>query len=99
MSVSCAQVGVVLTSLLVDTATVDVDERDKDGKLTGRVVQAPAFSHALKNAYDDKGKGWWKKFGMITMHDSLMSKLSDQEVGFPSACSSPTKLCYNIRAR
>lgn len=69
-----------LTKLLIQSATVDVDERDKGGKLTGRTFQEPAFSHGITNTYDEKGKGYWKKFGMVTMHPAVMTKLSDTEV-------------------
>ena len=74
-----------MTKLLIQSATVDVDERDEGGKLTGRTIQEPAFSHGITNTYDDKGKGWWKKFGMVTMHPAVMTKLSDTEVSLGTA--------------
>ena len=69
-----------MTKLLIQSATVDVDVKDKDGKLTGQTIQEPAFSHGITNGYDEKGKGWWKKFGMVTMHPAVLNKLSDTEV-------------------
>ena len=74
------QVGAVLTKLLMDTAQIDVAQRDAWGRKTGPAVGQPAFWHGLVNGYDDKGKGWWKKFGMVTMHDDLLHRLTDQEV-------------------
>lgn len=70
----------MLTNLLLQTAKIEVDELDKHGRLTGNIVEEPAFAHSLVNTYDEKGKGWWKKFGMVTMHDALIHKLSDEEV-------------------
>jgi len=71
---------VVLTKLLMQTAKIDVPERDAEGNTTGVTTEQAAFWHGLVNGYDDKGKGWWKKFGMVTMHDHLVSRLSDDEV-------------------
>lgn len=75
-----AKVGVVLTKLLMDTATVEVPDCDDQGHKTGTKTEQPAFWHGLVNGYDEKGKGWWKKFGMVTMHDELLRRLSDEEV-------------------
>lgn len=79
-SAHALQVGVALTKLLLDTATIDVPLRDANGKLTGKEIEEPAFVHGLVNGYDDKGKGWWKKFGMVTMHNELQQRLTDKEV-------------------
>ena len=68
--------------MLLDSAKVMVDEKDEFGNLTGQQVEEPALVHTLMNTYDDKGKGWWKKFGMIIMHDEVLRQLSDQEVIF-----------------
>jgi len=78
------QVGVVLTKLLMDTATIEVHECDNKGHKTGAKTEQPAFWHGLVTGYDEKGKGWWKKFGMVTMHDELLRRLSDEEVFYRS---------------
>ncbi|DBB17271.1 TPA: hypothetical protein ACH3X3_014319 [Trebouxia sp. C0006] len=75
-----AKVGVVLTKLLIDTATIDVPDCNNKGHKTDTRSEQPAFWHGLVNGYDDKGKGWWKKFGMVTMHEELLRRLSDKEV-------------------
>ncbi len=74
----------VLTKLLIDTATIEVPDYNKKGHKTGTKTEQPAFWHGLVNGYDDKGKGWWKKFGMVTMHDELLRRLSDEEVCYQS---------------
>lgn len=74
----------VLTKLLIDTATVDVPDCGDKGRKTGTKTEQPAFWHGLVNGYDDKGKGWWKKFGMVTMHEELLRRLSDEEVCYQS---------------
>lgn len=78
------QVGVVLTKLLMDTATIEVADCDVKGDPTGTKTEQPAFWHGLVNGYDEKGKGWWKKFGMVTMHEDLLRRLTDEEVCYQS---------------
>jgi len=85
---------VVLTKLLMDTATVEVPDCDDQGHKTGTKTE-PAFWHGLVNGYDDKGKGWWKKFGMVTMHDELLRRLSDEEVCYQSP---QTVVCHQSRS-
>ena len=88
--------GVVLTKLLLDNATIQVDEKDDNGVPTGKSLRQLAFSHKIENTYDDKGKAWWKKYGMVTMNDALIHKLSEEEV-----CSVSAKLtifCCSVLA-
>ena len=76
----CEQVGAVLFTLLAKTATIDVPALDNEGQQTKERKEEPAFWHSLVHGYDDKGKGWWKKFGMVFMHDAVFSRLTDEEV-------------------
>ena len=56
---------------------------DADGNQI--TVEEPAFGHELvRGFYDEKGKGWWKKYGMVSMHDSLMDRLTNSEVCDPT---------------
>ena len=77
---STVQIGAVLCKLLMVPAKLDVVRADADGNQI--TVEEPAFQHELvRGFYDEKGKGWWKKYGMVSMHDSLMDRLTNSEVG------------------
>ena len=68
-----------MCKLLMDSAKLDVVKTDADGNQF--TVDEPAFEHELiRGFYDDKGKGWWKKYGMVSMHDGLMERLTNSEV-------------------
>ena len=75
-----AQIGVVLFAQLAKTAKVEVPVLDEEGNPTGKTQDEQAFWHALIHGYDDKGKGWWKKYGMVFMHDDVLRRLTDKEV-------------------
>lgn len=92
------QVGAVLFTLLAKTATIDMPVLDDEGNPIlnekGKVKETKeeqAFWHSLVHGYDDKGKGWWKKFGMVFMHDGVFGRLTDKEVSLSPLGTSKLK--------
>lgn len=73
------QVGVVLFALFAKTATVETPVLNEKGEPTGNSEVTQAFWHSLVHGYDDRGKGWWKKFGTVFMHDTVLRRLTDDE--------------------
>ena len=64
----------------MDTAKIDVPQRDAEGNVTGSVEEPAIFHQLVSGHYDPKGKGWWKRFGMVSMHDEVMARLTSSEV-------------------
>ena len=68
--------------------------------IPGRTLEQPAFEHAILRGLDKHGhagdkktsKGWWKRYGVVTMHDAVVARLRNNnfEVGsLPFAVEHP----------
>ena len=69
-----------MAKLLMDTATIDVPQHDAKGNVIGSKEEPAIFYELMSGFYDSHGKGWWKRFGMVSMHDEVISRLTNSEV-------------------